>query len=268
MLTGIDDSVNIKLISVRYRYNTDPEYFCASRDANGLILYVRGGHERITASGEDVSTRPFDLLLLPYGSAYHSRVAETGTEYFQIDFDYFENGEKKAVFDSPRIIASRESERYIAVMRDIFDIYVEDRPGAKLRCISRLTELLSEFVKNASSAPTRTDGMERIVKSVDYIRNHYHENTSLAELAKLSDTCVSNLEKSFVKLFGMSPVEYRNRLRIEHAKMLLSGGFSIAETAMRTGFSDVYYFSRVFKKYAECTPGQYRPEPDKLHIRG
>ena len=264
MLTGKDSAVSIRLISVRYRYNTQPEYSRPSRDANGLILYVRGGHERRMSTGEDVSTRPFDLLVLPYRSSYRSRVAEPGTEYYQIDFDYFENGEKTPVFDAPHIIASRENGRYIAVMRDIFDIYVENRPGAELRCISRLTELLAEFVTNQSAAPTQTDGLERIVKSVDYIRNHYYENTSLPELAKLSDTCVSNLEKSFARLFGMSPVEYRNRLRIEHAKMLLSGGFSIAEAAMRTGFSDVYYFSRVFKKYAACTPGQYRPERDEL----
>ena len=264
MLTGIDDTISIKLISVRYRYNTAPEYFCESRSANGLILYIRGGHERTMSTGEDVSTRPFDLLLLPYRSSYRSRVAEPGTEYYQIDFDYFENGEKTAVFDAPHIISSRESERYIAAMRDIFDIYVENRPGANLRCISRLTELLAEFVRNRAAAPTQIDGMERIVKSVDYIRNHYYENTPLAELAGLSGTCVSNLEKSFARLFGMSPVEYRNRLRIEHAKMLLSGGFSIAETASRTGFADVYYFSRVFKKYAGCTPGQYRPKRDEL----
>ena len=44
----------------------------------------------------------------------------------------------------------------------------------------------------------------------------------------------------------------------EHAKELLSGGYSIEETANITGFSDRYYFSKMFKKHMEVSPGEYQ----------
>ena len=90
-----------------------------------------------------------------------------------------------------------------------------------------------------------------VVEDTDY---------TLADLAAMSNMCVSNLEKLFKKNFGLSPGAYRNKLRIEHAKKLLSGGYSISDAAQLTGFSDYFYFSRIFKQFAGCSPGTFKDE--------
>ena len=76
----------------------------------------------------------------------------------------------------------------------------------------------------------------------------------------MSNMCVSNLEKLFKKNFGLSPVSYRNKIRTEHAKKYISGGYSITDTAQMTGFSDYFYFARIFKKFAGCSPGNFKDE--------
>ena len=43
-------------------------------------------------------------------------------------------------------------------------------------------------------------------------------------------------------------------------QLLMTGFYSMEEIAAQTGFRDVYYFSRVFKKYTGITPGQVREE--------
>ena len=61
------------------------------------------------------------------------------------------------------------------------------------------------------------------------------------------------------KFFGVSPVDDLIAARLERAKGLLAGsGATISEIADRCGFSDLYYFSRTFRKRVGATPTEYR----------
>ena len=52
----------------------------------------------------------------------------------------------------------------------------------------------------------------------------------------------------------MSPIEYKNMLKIKKAAELLkTGGFSVTETAKEVNIEDIYYFSKMFKKYMGIT---------------
>ena len=52
----------------------------------------------------------------------------------------------------------------------------------------------------------------------------------------------------------MSPVEYRNILKIKKAADLLkTGEFSVSEVSKAVGIDDIYYFSKMFKKYMDIT---------------
>ncbi len=72
--------------------------------------------------------------------------------------------------------------------------------------------------------------------------------------------------RAFKKETGLSPIEYRNRLRIERARTLLSRDIcSVSEAAKLLGFESVYYFSRVFKQHTGVAPSQYgKDEQQKL----
>jgi AraC family transcriptional regulator len=66
------------------------------------------------------------------------------------------------------------------------------------------------------------------------------------------------LRRVFLRIYGRSPLEYINGLRIERAKeMLLSGLYSIGDIAFNCGFSDAKYFSTAFKRITGRTPSDY-----------
>ncbi len=66
------------------------------------------------------------------------------------------------------------------------------------------------------------------------------------------------LNRVFKQATGKTIFNYLNELRIIKAKQFLENGLhSISDVAEMTGFNDVYYFSKVFKKYAGTTPGKY-----------
>ncbi|MDQ1910089.1 AraC family transcriptional regulator [Paenibacillus sp. GD4] len=61
------------------------------------------------------------------------------------------------------------------------------------------------------------------------------------------------------KHYGMSPLQYHNRLRMEEAKRLLRHStLALPEIASLVGYGDYNYFIRMFRKTVGSTPGAYR----------
>lgn len=77
----------------------------------------------------------------------------------------------------------------------------------------------------------------------------------------LQDIPISN--DHFGKLFkdctGLTPIQYLINLRINQAKRFLENEekISIKQTAFLVGYSDPYYFSRIFKKYTGKSPTEW-----------
>lgn len=94
----------------------------------------------------------------------------------------------------------------------------------------------------------------------------------LSEAISRTGYCASYFRKLFKASTGFAPIVYFNRMRVDYAKMLLSqsdGQRPIKEIAAAAGFSDPYYFSRVFKDYTGCSPSGYLASPfDRSLIKG
>lgn len=82
---------------------------------------------------------------------------------------------------------------------------------------------------------------------------------SPADLSRASGLTPRRLRALFMRRLGTTPLRYLIRLRLERAKaQLRKEGSRLVEVAEVCGFRDVYYFSRLFKKYAGATPGAWR----------
>ena len=68
-----------------------------------------------------------------------------------------------------------------------------------------------------------------------------------------------HLCRLFRRAFGITPIEYRNALRLEQAKaLLLDPKLTIAEVAYAVGFKDAGYFSRQFRRQNGASPRELR----------
>jgi|LSQX01.1.fsa_nt_gb YesN/AraC family two-component response regulator len=252
--------ISIRLVDAQYRLKTLSTFRRKAREADGFIIYIRGGHTVNVPGVPIFTTGPSELLYLPYRSTYESRLLEAGTEYYEINFQLFQNGEPISLMDNIKHLEKDKGEKYLPLIKKVYDIFVLQQPLYQMNCISIIIKIISLLLCEDASLQNSMKDMEPIRHTVSYIRDHYDEDMSLKELAALSGLCVSSLKKHFIQCFGMTPVKYRTNLRIEHAKLLLTGGFSIADTASKVGFQNCYYFSNVFKKYTGLTPGQYKKE--------
>lgn len=98
-----------------------------------------------------------------------------------------------------------------------------------------------------------------VQKSMIYIETHYAEALSLAVLARYLNLSTSYLSALFKREVDMTVMEYICQTRIKHALILLnSTQLPIQDIAAECGFTDLNYFSRVFKKKQGTSPSQYR----------
>ncbi|MGG3470265.1 helix-turn-helix domain-containing protein [Neobacillus pocheonensis] len=98
-----------------------------------------------------------------------------------------------------------------------------------------------------------------IQQAIDYIKENHQRNITLNEIAQYC--CLSRYHFShlFKKEVGLSLIDYLNRLRIDKSLPYLEmTDLPISEIAARTGFQDANYFSRMFKKYRQFSPTDYR----------
>ena len=91
---------------------------------------------------------------------------------------------------------------------------------------------------------------------------------SLASLIEKSGYCDDHLRRKFQKNTGMSMLEYLTDLRINSAKKLLRENdrlrYSVSQISTMSGFSDIGYFSRVFRKKTGLSPSEYIKKHSKL----
>jgi len=93
-----------------------------------------------------------------------------------------------------------------------------------------------------------------------YLSEHYLDtNFDYSRLPVLSGLSYSYCKKLFIDKYGMPPVKYVTKLKIEHACELLQiQSYNISEVAALCGFENLYYFSNVFKKIKGISPKLYK----------
>jgi len=101
-----------------------------------------------------------------------------------------------------------------------------------------------------------------VKRTVVYLQQHYDRPLARQEIAQAIGVTENYLSRIFRQELALSPWEYLARYRIHQAKqLLLATNTSIADIASQVGFDDKAYFTRVFHKYAGCSPTAYRRNP-------
>ncbi len=92
-----------------------------------------------------------------------------------------------------------------------------------------------------------------------YLLDRLSDPPSLPAMAETFALSTAHFSRLFRQQFGISPVRYLTRLRIDHAAELLHRtDLKLATIAARVGYDDPYHFSRVFKQTTGISPNAYR----------
>lgn len=150
-------------------------------------------------------------------------------------------------------------------LKQIEKEYLEQRSGWTLLVKAWLLVALGQFYRYyqeqaAFESPSGSrNAYERFRDLIAYIHEHFAEELSLEQLARIAALSKNYLSALFSKTMKISLGDYIEQVRINHARLLLqTTDDSILEIALASGFHSSPYFNRVFKKIMNMTPGQYR----------
>jgi AraC family transcriptional regulator, arabinose operon regulatory protein len=103
------------------------------------------------------------------------------------------------------------------------------------------------------------DMKQRIALTIAYMKEHLEEPLRVSRLAALANLSASHYAALFREQTGYSPIDYLIRLRVHRAcQWLDTTDLPVKEIALRVGYEDQLYFSRLFRQVNECSPSEYR----------
>lgn len=117
----------------------------------------------------------------------------------------------------------------------------------------------SELTRSAAGNQKQKEYTENFLAICNYIDDHCTEDLTLDEIAKKAGFSKYHFSRLFKQFSNVTFYKYLNQRRIAYAEMLLADpSISITEVALRSGFSSISAFIRMFKLIKQCTPTEFR----------
>lgn len=245
----LPDNISLLVIDALNYHQKKETVFVPARTFSAITLRLKTPG-KYTCKGKTILFEPGSVCIIPEGIAYERNNFEE--DILVIHFHMLNYAmEEIQAFKVP------DPEKYKQLFEKALSLKYENDIGSTYRITSVVYEILAELTGDVGFTANPKDN--RIIESAEYMRqNFWNPELSIENMAK--QTCVSAAyyRREFNRVYGASPKEYLDTLRIQYAKSLLETDyFSQKEISSRCGFSDVSYFRTVFKRKMGKSITQY-----------
>lgn len=166
---------------------------------------------------------------------------------WQLTFDkyHFFNNEELALLINKLIAISTSGEVHKDVLADL----------TLKELLIRIMQLQNRYALENTVANSPNT---RIGQVISHIREHVCQSLTVEGLSQVANVSKSHFHRAFKQEVGLSPMEFIIVERINQAKQMLAADCTIKEACFGSGFNNLNYFTRIFKRHEGITPGAYR----------
>ena len=219
------------------------------------ILVVEQGAVKLQCAGQSTDLSAQNMIIIPPDTHYRY-IAEGGCNYYWMHITGYDA--ERVIKNCGLPLCSRQrvngTDRLKLLFKQLFETYSNQDDLFISESAGQVLRILSVIGRSVGS-----DQGGHFEDSVLYMHRHYAEPITIEQLAAREKKSVSQYRKTFTAQFGMSPKQYLINLRMSTARHLLRTTDDKVElVAKQCGYDDYHYFCRLFRKYAGCTPSEYR----------
>ncbi len=251
---------NISVAEQRWEPNACFSYLNQPRPNTGIFILCSDLTAFFcTPNREPVVAKKGSVILAPKG--LHYKVVVQGENFsnaahsYVINFDPFEPDGSPISLGSELFLLCTNFPTDLLPLSDLY-LARHSIPSKPLKVQSLFFATLEKIFdriqyKDAHYYPIR--------HGVALLQKEWRQNYKLARYAHACNISETHFRTLFKAWIGLSPVEFRNSMRLSFACSLLAdSACSIEEIANQVGFEDSFYFARFFKKQKGCSPREYR----------
>lgn len=226
------------------------------------LIFPLGGQARMFFDGVPYEMEPGKIFHGAPNSAVDKEVVgNRGWNYMVIHYRVDDSAklEFPQAFSHYRI-DSGYSSRINDLLQQLYNVCITPGNLSALQAQSLFFSILDESLTCAGSRSRQSERTRELVEqAVEYMKNHYMEPLTVSTLAGQYGLTSKQFAYLFQKHTGMAPLEYLIEHRVRRAReMLCTTACSIADVSAGVGYSDPYYFSKLFKQRTGFCPTKLR----------
>lgn len=123
---------------------------------------------------------------------------------------------------------------------------------------------LRQFRRAKHAEPNYDSNINIVDAAIHYMEENIENNIKLQDVQKYVGYSATYFNALFKKQTGCSPLQYFNRMKMNHAcKLLNDTNLRINQICYKLGIEDSLYFSRLFSKTIGVSPSEYRKSLQK-----
>jgi AraC-like DNA-binding protein len=239
------------------------------------LVYVLSGTCTYNIGNSIYQVKKGDMLALNSG-VQHGKLMRPGEDIMELHTGFgnifIEGLPKNHLIEPgscPVIGLQAYEQEYLKCCSDICYEQENNEPGSELMLKISVMKLLVLFLKTTRIQPQHAEkslvSFDSLEKSVivstlmTFMGDNYMRPISLETISKSIYLSPAYISKVFKEEMGVSPINYLIKIRLAKAReLLLEGRLSIKSVARSVGYEDVYYFSKLYKKYHAVPPSKVR----------
>ncbi len=251
----LPDNLAISVIDVLNYHQKKERATVPARSFSSISLRLKTSGKYIYKD-KSITFEPVSICIIPEGVKYVRNNDEE--DILVIHFRVL-----NYLFKDIQVFKVEDGEKYKNLFLKALHQKYENAVGCQYRITAVVYEIFSELTRDVGFDNNFKDN--RIIESTEYMRQNFWDPAlSIEDLSKRFHVSPAYYRREFKRVYGTSPKNYLDTLRIQYAKSLLETGyFSQKEISARCGFIDVAYFRTVFKRKIGKSIKEYLADTDK-----
>ncbi|MFD0959890.1 AraC family transcriptional regulator [Paenibacillus chungangensis] len=231
--------------------------------AYNKLYFILDGEGWLKVEDMELYPEPGQLILMPIHTK-QSYITISDKPFYKYWCHFTATAGGTDVFqwlDMPLCYGHLDRDLLEGLFRELVDARRSHALVSRLKEKSVLLHILTLIMENQPLriGESHSKEIERLTRIQRYVDSHLQRELTVEELASVLHLHPNYFSKYFKRHFGVSPLKYVSRKRMEHAKLLLkTSSQSIKEIAQATGFEDANYFSKTFRREVGYSPTEYR----------